>query len=236
MKPTLIAFGLAWLCASVMPAHAQFAVIDVANLTQALQQVSAWQKQFQQMNEQKNQLQQQYRAATGNRGLGDFADDPRLRAIVPSELQQLYDALQSSGSAGLSASASAIRGKSKIYDCENLKGSEQISCQRLLNMLAQHQALLASALNMTSSRSAQIQTLQARINATDDPKSIAELQARLQAENIQVNNDANRLQLMRSIAEAADRAAEQAAREKLLLSLSRHNDGSDSFHFVIKPR
>lgn len=229
-----------FICALLMagaqiPAHAQFAVIDVANLTQALQQVMAWKKQYEQMSEQKSQLQQQYTAVTGNRGLGNYADDPAMRAIVPTDLKHLYDALQSKGAAGLTENARIIRDQAKIYDCEDKGGADQLNCQRLLNNLAQYQALLVNALAMSSARSGQVQKIQERINSTNDPKSIAELQARLQAENIQVNNDANRLLLMRSMAEAADRSAEQAIREETLLSLSRHSDGSDTFHYVIKP-
>lgn len=232
-RPTILLLAL--LAACHLPAQAQFAVIDVANLTQALQQVMAWQKQYQQMNDQKSQLQQQYAAATGNRGLGSYADDPSLRALVPADLQQLYENLRTKGAAGLSANARTLREQARIYNCDDIKGADQTNCQRLLNNLAQYQALLANALTISSARTTQIQRLQQAINTTDDPKSIAELQARLQAENVQVGNDANRLLLMRSMAETADRAAEQALREKTLLSLSRHSDGSDTFHYTLKP-
>lgn len=224
------------VCGAIVhaPAHAQFAVIDFANLTQALQQVTAWQKQFQQMTEQQSQLKQQYAAATGSRGLGNYASDPRLQATVPADVLQLYDALQRQGAAGLSSGARALREQSKIYDCDQRQGEDLLNCQRLLNGLAQHQALLRNALRLTSERAAQVQTLQQTINSTSDPKSIAELQARLQAEAIQVNNDANRLQLMQHLAEAADRAAEQAVRETTLRSLSRHDNGSASFRYVLR--
>lgn len=215
-----------------LPSQAQWAVIDKANLTQALQQVSAWRKQYDQMVEQQNQLKQQYTAATGSRGLGSFASDPRLLATVPPDVQAIYDALQTKGSAGLTNAARELRNHAKIYDCDRMVGEELLNCQRLLNSLAQQQALLRSAMQMTSQRGTQVQTLQDKINATNDPKSIAELQARLQAEAIQVGNDANRLALMRSLAEANDRAAEQAVRETVLRSLSRLDNGSASFRYA----
>jgi len=215
-------------------AHAQFSVIDNANLARAVQQVDAWKKQYQQMLDQQAQLRQQFAALTGSRGLGNFASNPLLQATVPADLLQIMGALQSKGAAGLSDAARQIRAQSKIYDCENRTGDARTLCERLLNNVAQQQALLQSALAMTSVRRQQIQTLQEHINATSDPKSIAELQARLQAENTQVSNDANRLLLMRSLGDAAERAAEQALREKALRSLSLHSDGSDTFHYAPK--
>ncbi len=87
-------------------------------------------------------------------------------------------------------------------------------------------------MSLVNQRTAQIQTLQDQINSTGDAKAIAELQARLQVETTQVANDANRLMLMRTMSDAADRAAEQAIREKTMKSLALRGDGSDTFTFV----
>ena len=213
-------------------AHAQFAVIDSANLTRAIQQVDAWKQQYQQMVEQGNQIKQTLMGQTGSRGLGSLATNPLLQATVPPDLLQTLSALQTNGTDGLSAAARSIREQTKIYDCENRTGDARILCQRLLNGTAQQQALLQAALDLTSGRRAQIQALQDNINATSDAKSIAELQARMQAENLQVNNDANRLMLMRALSEMADHSAEQTVREKEQRSLAQHSDGSDTFHFA----
>jgi type IV secretion system protein VirB5 len=223
------------LCAMLVPAtsRAQFAVIDIANLQQALQQVSAWQKQYQQMAEQQGQLKQQYSAITGSRGLGNYASDPRLLATVPNDLLRIYDALQNQGASGLTGGARAIRDKARIYDCGRQTAADLRSCERLLSGLAQHLSLLQESLALTTRRGAQVQALQDKINTTTDAKSIAELQARLQAENLQINNDANRLALMHSLADANERAAEQAVRESTLRSLSRNDNGSASFRFVV---
>jgi len=228
----LIAYAVVAMCGIHASAHAQWAVLDVANLQQAMQEVQAWQKQYRQMEEQRDQLKQQLNAATGSRGLGSIANNPLLQATVPADLTQYYSSLQANGAQGLTAAARAIRGQSKIYDCENRTGADLIACQRLLNNAAQQQALLHNAFAMSALRKEQIQALQDRISTTSDPKSIAELQARLQVETTQVSNDANRLALLRSLGDAAAQAAEQALREIEQHSLSLHNDGSASFRFV----
>jgi type IV secretion system protein VirB5 len=102
-----------------------------------------------------------------------------------------------------------------------------------LNTTAQTQAFQQQALALLTQRRSQIQYLQGQINATNDPKSIGELQARLQVEAAQVNNDTNRLSIMNAMAVSAERASEQALKERELHNLSLTSDGTDTF--VYKP-
>jgi len=213
-------------------AQAQFAVIDFANLTQALIQVNAWKQQYEQMANQYSQLRKQYDAITGSRNLGDIANNPALQALVPSDVAGLYAEIQSSGARAMTPAAKALRDRSKIYDCENRLGTDKVSCQALLGNNAQLQSIAQSALSLVEQRGGQIRSLQQQINATSDVKAIGELQARLQVESTQVGNDANRLLLMKMLAESADRGAQQALKERELQNLSLSSDGSDTFLYV----
>jgi type IV secretion system protein VirB5 len=213
-------------------AQAQFAVIDFANLTQALLQVNAWKQQYEQMANQYSQLRKQYDAVTGSRNLGDIANNPALQGVVPADVAELYAGIQSRGAAAMSPAARALRDRSKIYDCEDRHGADLVNCQALLANNAQLQALGQSALFLVERRGGQIRELQSQINATSDVKAIGELQARLQVEATQVGNDANRLMLMKMLADGADRGAQQAIKEKELQNLSLASDGSDTFVYV----
>lgn len=232
MKRTLQYMLLCCATVCAAPLHAGILVLDTANLAQAMEQVAAWKKQYSQMFEQQQQLRQQYAAITGNRGMGNIASNPLLQAVVPADILKTYSDIQNHGAKGLSGQARTLRDLIKIYDCEERRGPDKINCQRLLNNNAQLQALTQSALSLVNQRTAQIQALQDQINSTGDAKAIAELQARLQAETTQVANDANRLMLMRTMSDAAERAAEQAIREKAMKSLALRGDGSDTFTFV----
>jgi type IV secretion system protein VirB5 len=64
-----------------------------------------------------------------------------------------------------------------------------------------------------------------RINTTEDPKAISELQARLQAETAQVANDQNRIAVMRQHAQLEKEQAEQARHEHNLKNLALTDDG-----------
>lgn len=87
--------------------------------------------------------------------------------------------------------------------------------------LAQHEQLVDAALGATeralaatASRGAQVRALMAAINATDDPKSIAELQARIQAEVALVGTDMQRIQLMQMQRETQQRRIDEEFREE----------------------
>jgi type IV secretion system protein VirB5 len=208
-------------------------VFDGANLAQAINQVNAWKSQYEQMTQQYKQLQQQHLAATGVRGLGSIANNPALAGMVPYDAAQQYNSIGTLGNGGLSVSARALRGAAVLYDCENRIGRDRITCQAFLNVTAQTQSYQQKSMVLLQQRSIQIQQLQSRINMTTDPKSIAELQARLQVESAQVSNDANRLMVLQAMSTSADRAAQQAIKERELQNLSLTSDGSDTF--VYKP-
>lgn len=232
------------LCAGMFgatAANAGIPVIDVASLAQAIQSVIAWGQQYGQMTEQYQQLLQQYQqmvqqynALTGTRNLGDVLNNPRLQQAVPggTQLMSTYSGINSNGFAGLSSAAQALRSASAIYDCGGRSGDDLRICQAASVTNSQNQANYQSALDLMSQRTTQIQSLQSSINATSDPKSIAEMQARIAAETAQVNNDGNRLALMHSIADAQDRLLAQQFRERELKSLNSTTSALDTFVFT----
>ncbi|WLI91080.1 P-type DNA transfer protein VirB5 [Massilia sp. R2A-15] len=209
--------------ASAMP------VFDATALAQAIKQVEAWRQQFAQMKAQLKQMEDQHAALTGSRGLGNILNNPQLRATVPADVVQVLDDVRAHGAGALTSQAAGIRNASMIYDCQDRTGVDRTTCQAFLNNSAQVGALQQNAMVHLNQRMNQIEGLRGQINATTDPKSIAELTARLVAESAQVTNDANRLVVLNAMADSADRANQQALKERELLRLSRRGDGSDTF-------
>lgn len=202
------------ICVTAAPAaHAGIPVIDAANLAQAITQVIAWGQQAEQMIAQLENQATDIANTTGQRGMANIHNNTQLQQVVPTNVAQLYQGINEGGDAGLTAAAQAIRAQHQVYNCETLTGSVKSVCLASMNTNAQTQANLNDALNKASQRTAQIQQLQNAIASTNDPKSIAELQARIQAEQAQVANDQNRIALMNAMsqaqtAEVARRAAE----------------------------
>ena len=143
-------------------------VIDAANLAQAINQVLAWEAQYNQMLQQIQQLQFQTENAirnlesiTGNRGLGMISNNITGSVVDPN----------------LQAQLSQINSYAASYD----------AIKSQLNNLTQ----------ASTTRFAQIQSLMLAINSTNDPKSIAELNGRIQAEQAMIANEQKEVALVR---------------------------------------
>ena len=224
---SLVAFSSLWSS----HASAGIPVIDVAALTEAIQQTVAWGQQYGQMTQQ---MVQQYNSITGVRNLGDVLNNPMLQQSVPggAQIMTAYSSINRNGFSGLSTAAQALRSATAIYNCEGKAGLALQLCQASSVTNSHNQANYQTALDLMTQRTSQIQSLQSSINSTSDPKAIAELTARITSEVAQVNNDANRINLMRSLAETQDRQVRQQMREREMKSIMSPTSAADTFVFT----
>lgn len=233
MKKWFVSMATALTIFGSGSAHAGIPVVDIPALVSLVQQVLSWIEQYGQMVEELEQLEaqydqavQQYESLTGSRGLGSLLNNSALRQVVPNDLSATYGSVLSDGYSGLSGPAKSLRDSSKVYNCENIGGAGKATCETMFSTNAQERADINTALDWTKQRGDNVEGLQGQINATDDPKAIAELQARIDVENAQIANDANRIALMQANAEAAQRAAQQRSREE---SIDRVLNGGRTF-------
>lgn len=145
-------------------------VYDNASVLTAIQQLLAWEKQYQQMYQQyMNQLQQiqqqqqQIANMSGTRMLG-MANNGITNPILSGDIQQQLNQATS---------------KQALIDTTG---------QQLRNLMQASQA-----------RSSQIQGLMGAINQTNDTKGIAELTARIQAEQVMTANEGKEAQLLNQL-------------------------------------
>lgn len=166
--------------------------------------IAKWKLQYDQLRAQIDQLQREYAALTGSRGFGAIADNPKLRDYLPPDFQLLYDSLRDSGYAGATGSAQAILNANNLLGlCVHLTSSDsRAACEARVVKPAQDQAFAIDALAKARQRVQQISTLQSQINRTQDPKAIAELNARIAIENAQLANEKIKVDLYRIAADA----------------------------------
>lgn len=208
-----IVVGLLLTSSYIGSVSAQIPVTDVAGLAQQIQQVASWGQQLQQMKSQIDQQKQMYASISGGRGLGQLLNDPALKNNLPPDWQQVYASIQSGGYAGLTGSAKAIRDANAIYKCEGQTGQDQQICNRELNKTAQDKANAQAAYDAAGKRLDNIQNLMAQIDQTTDPKSIQELQTRMQAEQAMIQNEQTKLMMFKMMAETEDKLIAQQKRE-----------------------
>ncbi|PXX23084.1 MULTISPECIES: P-type DNA transfer protein VirB5 [Burkholderia] len=201
--------GLLWAAWCVGVQAQGIPVYDAQNVVQAIATVG-------QLKQQVQQEMQIYQSTVGSRGFGALLSNPVVANSLPSNWQSVYAAIQNGGYAGLTGSARTLRSASQIYNCEDQTAIGQQVCQRALNKPYQDKVFGLQAYQTELQELNQIESLAQQIDATQDPKGIAELQARIQAESAAVGNEMTKLQLFRMLAEIEDKLVAEQQSELVL--------------------
>lgn len=226
MKVIKRLFAAAALVVGVSSANAGIPVIDVANLAQSIEQVIAWGQQsgqmVQQIQEARNQftqLQNTYNSMTGNRGLGTLlngAVDQAARRYLPGDATQLGQL--GSGVAGFgSLQATINRYKSSVTSLPPTwfpAGSPAANTlASRVNSLATQQALGEAAYTSNAQRTADLEDMISTIGTANDPKAVAEINARITAQQALITNESTRIQALTYMQQLEKQQNDQRARE-----------------------
>jgi len=202
-------------------ANAQIPVTDAASLAQQVQQVAAWQQQLQSMYMQYQQQLKQFQALTGARGFGDVLANPLLQRYLPLNMKQMYDGIKTGN---MSSVASAARQQAMIYDCLVINDpKQQALCNRQLNAPYAVKDMFTKSYDGAIATFDEIEKLRQQINLTQDPKAIAELQARIQTEQANAQNAMNQVAMAGKLAEIETKLVEQEKYERSMKYLSQTN-------------
>jgi len=208
------------------PATAQgIPVIDVASLTQLIQQVTYWENQLQQMQAHLDQLKQTYGALTGPRGMQSLLPITlQARNYLPANWADV-SALTSGGSGGYGALSTLIAGRIQavsVLPASALAALPPAQSQLLTdgrNSAALLQGLSQTAYASTSARFQQLQSLIQAVGSATDMKAINDLQGRIQSEQSMLANDQAKLTALYQAAQADRWSQEQRARELSITQL-----------------
>ncbi len=211
-RKALMAILTGLALAAAPHSHAQIPVTDAASLAQQIQQVAAWQQQLQSMYMQYQQQLKQFQALTGARGFGDVLANPLLQRYLPLNLKQMYDGV---ATGNMSSVASAARQQAMIFDCLTVKDPvKQTLCNRQLNAPFAVKDMFTKAYEGAEATFEAVEGLRKQINFTQDPKAIAELQARIQTEQANAQNALVKVQMAAALAEIETKLVEQEKYER----------------------
>ncbi|MDP2027519.1 P-type DNA transfer protein VirB5 [Sulfuriferula sp.] len=196
-------------------AHAGIPVIDATSLVQQVQQVASWVKQYKQMTDQFTQMKQQYDSLNGARGMASLVNNPALRKYLPDDYQTILDS-------GYGNSA-AIRASAKVLGVDETYMGAATDAAKAFNSNATQAALnratTEAGYKQASDRFATIQVLLDKVSAAPDAKDIADLQARIQAEQVMMQNESVKLNMMGQLAQAQrDLAAQRSIEMRMKAS------------------
>lgn len=173
---------------------------QIQNYAQMLKEYAMLTDQLAQMKAQFIQMEKEYSSLTGSRNLGDILNSPEFKQYLPDNWQDTYKNIRNNGYDGLSGAAKALRDASKIFDtCSYIKNpTDKKICEAQSIQAAQDQTFANDAYKKSVNRVQQIESLMTEINNTHDPKAIAELSARIQAEQALIQNEQTKLEMYKS--------------------------------------
>jgi type IV secretion system protein VirB5 len=228
-KNRLLAGLLPVLMIATPSAHAQFAVIDAASVTQLLQQAQTLTRQLEAARQQIAQTQSLYLSTTGNRGMQQLLAGV-TRNYLPANWSQLNAAMQGAGTSGALAqdirAATATNAVLSAPQIAQLTPDERAQIGNARASVALKQALAQQSLTNSSGRFASIQQLIAAIPSASDQKGILELQARIGAEQGMLQNEQTKLQVLNQAAQAQAEVVVQQTRERIIAG---HGDFASRF-------
>jgi type IV secretion system protein VirB5 len=206
------------LLISAPDARAQFAVIDVASVTQLLHQVATMASQLEAAQAQLEQARAQYQSLTGPRGMESLLAGT-VRNYLPTDWSQIAGILQGGGGSFATLAADVQRNldANAVLPTTQLAGLSsdaraQVSTAR--NAVALLQAVAQEALSNASNRFAALQQLIDAIPTAQDAKGVLDLQSRIEAEQGMLQNEQTKLQVLYQLAVAQQWAVRQQASER----------------------
>jgi len=201
----------------VMPAaRAQFAVIDVASLSQLISEVQMLEQQLATARGQLTQAQTEYQSISGARGMGRLLAGT-ARNYLPPDWPTLQGALQGSARyPRLAADLQSAVNTAAVLSAQQLAAlspAASAQLQQWRRTVALLQGVSHESLVNSSSRFAAVQELIDAIAQASDQKAILELQARIAGEEGMLQNEHTKLQVLYQGVQAQDWANAQRVRE-----------------------
>lgn len=221
MSPVRTSMLIVALAAAVAPAaHAQFAVIDVAAVTQLVTEVQNLEQALAVARQDLAQAQAQLRSMTGDRGMEQLLSGVN-RNYLPADWVQLTAALDNTGTtySALSAAVQQALTEDTVLTAPQFAtlspdAQQQLSADR--GTAALLQGVSRQALANASGRFADLQQLIDTIGTASDQKAILDLNARIGAEQAMLENERTKLAMLVAAAEAQRWADEEQDRERAI--------------------
>jgi len=221
-KRTVFGFLLVGFLAAgaIRPAHAQFAVIDVASITQLVKEYQTLQQELATARSQLSQAQSEYAAITGGRGMQNLLSGT-VRNYLPPDWSQLSAVMNGSsasfpalaGDVNALLTANAVLTPAQVAVLSPSEQTELLAARQSAALLA---ATSHAALANSSARFTSLQQLIGAIGSATDQKGALDLTARITAEQGMLQNESSKLQVLYQVAQSQEWARLQRVRERAI--------------------
>ena len=190
-------------------------VNDQAAIAKQIESIAQLKSQLDALNEQIGQARQLYGSLNKLTDMADVAEvlnDPAIRKALPSDFAAIEGLLKGNGAGVFGDSASRfLEGNSTYHtDADDFYAQE---LYRLQNKNAGQMSVGEQIYDAATKRIDGIDQLRGKISTAGDAKEIADLQARLQAEQAFLQTDVLRMEGLRMVQQAQNQVDEQRKAE-----------------------
>jgi len=214
LKKTILTLAIASI--SISNVYAWKIVYDPSAAANAAKQLIEAKNQIIQLKAQVQEAKNLYNSVNGTRGIVNLLDNPAIVSRLPKNYQDIYMGIKNAKS-----------GKwEELYQLTlDGKASKNATTQNLReaydNSLKAHSEKIQESYNDTYRRLENLNKFSSQISTTKDPKEIADLQARIAAEQVGISTDKMRLELLKEIKIMREQALKQQASNKWHESLKK---------------
>lgn len=190
-------------------------VIDQTAILKQIESIAQLKSQLDALHQQIEQAQQLYGSLNKLTDMADVAsvlNDPSIRKALPSDFASIEGLLKGEGTGVFKDSASKFLEGNSTYrtDADDFYAKE---LARVQNKNAGQMSLGQQIYDAATKRIDGIDQLREKISTASDAKEIADLQARLQAEQAFLQTDVLRMEGLRMVQQAQNQVDEQRRAE-----------------------
>lgn len=196
---------------------------DVANSVNMAKSLANDARKIKALADQVAYWKQQMAMISGSRGMGVLAAAGAVKGIPASWdsiLQQVQDA---SGAYGdITRAVGAVTGKNTVLtpgQLDKMTAEQRALIIRTRNLGATQKTIADMTIDVAGKQMQEIQVLNSKIDAATDPKAIADLNAAMNAKQLELENTRLKLYAMDQQAQAEQRGIEQQRHEIALRML-----------------
>ncbi len=190
-------------------------VIDQTAIAKQIESIAQLKSQLDALNQQIEQAQQLYGSLNKLTDMADVAsvlNDPAIRKALPSDFAAIEGLLKGNGTGVFKDSASKFLDSNSTYrtSADDFYAKE---LSRIQSQNAGQMSLGQQIYDAATKRIDGIDQLREKISSASDSKDIADLQARLQAEQAFLQTDVLRMEGLRMVQQAQTQVDEQRKSE-----------------------
>lgn len=219
MRKMIRAFALFVGLVAGQQSYAGIPVIDgvsngmrIAEFAQTVVQwgkeIAEMQAQYQQLVQQYEQMQQTHASMNGARGWGSVNQNDY--GYISGDWQDVM----------ANTDYEAVLEAAKILDVEEAPFASESDAaqamQDIQNQNALNRTLNEQSYNKVSQRLSNLNSLAQQVNSATEAKDIADLQARIQVEQVLLQNEQNKMAMMASLQQGQKDIQEQQSRERIM--------------------